>query len=455
MSSGRRRAPARASGRRLVACWISGLLGLWPAWGGGAEPPEREPEGAPDLVEPTRAESAEPDGPAEDRWPERLGPFGVELDDGRSALEVGFAAQLRASLTTTDQAASGPGRNNELVAELRRVRLLLRGRFFDERLTTRFQLSTAPSSLELMDVWLDYRFSPWARLRLGQFKIPYTRHRAQSFTGLVLVDWSVAAKQFGGERQLGVSLHDGLSEGWSYAVGAFTGVNARASFERGLSQIYAEPLPNSSDLTDPAPPAELHPELVVRIAHAAEGIEAKSNSDAAGGGLRHHAGLSATLDAQPAEARDFLLRLAPELLLKAYHLSLNVVAHGGFFRAQSDDWTFGAVGLTAETAWRLHPHLELAGRYSRVDYLQALRADARLRAAELVAGAAAADRADVANGYRAAGGLHSEQEVAIGLNAYIIGDSLKWQHDVAWIHREKDAGGFHDVRARMQLQVAF
>lgn len=451
----------RRGARRLFRVWpwctALGLVGSSSVALAADEPAkvEEAPQTATEPAPPDDWIALPPQAPTRKQWPDQLGPFAIEWDEGSSALEVGFAGQLQTEVTSTDATPSEPERDLEATVFLRRIRLLLRGRFFDERLTTRLQLSTAPNSLELMDYWVEYRFLPDLRLRLGQYKIPYTRHREQSFSRLVLVDWSTATRRFGAERQLGLMLHNGLSEGWSYGLGVFTGVNARSAFETALSTSYAEPLPNPSDLRDPAPPAEVHPEAVLRVAHSAEGIAAETNTDAAGGPLRHHASLSATWDAQPTDAQDFVLRVAPELLLKAYHVSLNVVGHGGFFAATSNDLPLGALGVTGEAAWRLHRHVEVSARYGRVDYLEALRDDALHRANARIAAAAPADRPALVAAYSTVGTLQHEQEGAIGLNVYFVGHSVKWQHDFAWLHRATDRASFNDQRLRMQVQVAF
>ena len=240
---------------------------------------------------------------------------------------------------------------------MRRLRWYLRGAVLDGRLTFLVQLNTTPAALELLDVWADWRFLPTLRLRVGQFKTPFTRHRQQSFTSLPLVDWDVFSTHFGAERQLGAMVHDGGSQDahWVYQLGVFTGVNARAVFARGLATVYSEPLTNPSDLRTFHPATEVHPELVARFGHAAAGVDDRVNSDAAGGGLRYAANFSAAWDLRPSYPVDFAARLAPEVLLKWNHLFLDVAAAAGWFKDAAGAVGLASIGENVEAGWRFFP----------------------------------------------------------------------------------------------------
>lgn len=391
--------------------------------------------------------------------PERVGPFTLTSADGKHRVSLGFVGQLRFELTNRGGAfgASG-GRSTEHAIVLRRVRSLLGASLLEGRLNLGFQLSTAPGSVELMDLWADYRFLPGLRLRLGQFKTPFGRYRWVSFTRLVLVDWPIAAQRFGSERQIGVMLHDGQKDDtpWSWAAGVFAGYGARASFATGLARSYAEPLPNPSNLLDPAAPGAIHPEIFVRLAHNAEGIDAETNSDLRASGFRHSVGLSVAYDFQPVVARDFSLRISPELLLKIHGVSLNLVGYFGFFeKSDGGDFAFGAWGLTGEAAWRFARHFEVSLRGSFVDLLDELRDDARLRAATRLAAATGETRAALEKQYASAGVADTSLEVAVGFNVYLVGHSLKWQTDVAWLRSDSPYETTDAIRVRTQAILAF
>ncbi|MEW5741961.1 MAG: porin [Myxococcota bacterium] len=377
-----------------------------------------------------------------------LGPF--RLGTTENFLEPGFATQLRLSVSgSTDSDARAQ-------VELRRLRLSLRGRFLDGRLTFFFQMNTTPAALELIDVWANVRFLEGLELRVGQFKTPFTRFRGQSFLSLSLADWPVFSTHFGSERQLGLLVHDGGGDGshWVYQVGVFTGVNARASFARGLADVYAEALTNPSDLRTFHGPTSLHPELVARVGHEAAGVHSAQDSDERGGGLRHSLHFSAAWDLRPAYPIDFSARLAPEVLLKWNHVFLDVVAAAGWFKDAAGAVGLASVGENVEAGWRFSPRWEVTGRFSRVDNTDAVRTDALTRAQGLIAAAPADEQADVRAQYASAGTPRWRQEVAAGLNVYLLGDGLKWQTDLTWT-RTVSGATTDEVRLRSQLQLAF
>ena len=82
--------------------------------------------------------------------------------------------------------------------------------FLKEALKFKLHLSTAPPSLELMDYYLNYRAKKeHLQFRFGQYKVPFTRYRIQSFQRLTFVDWSIVTRYFRAERvakQLGFEL---------------------------------------------------------------------------------------------------------------------------------------------------------------------------------------------------------------------------------------------------------
>jgi hypothetical protein len=80
------------------------------------------------------------------------------------------------------------------------------------------------------------------QLRIGQCKVPFTRFRIQSFQRLTFADWPIVTKFFGGERQIGVTLHNGYEDPpvRAYVVGLLSGVNARASHGIGIATVYGE-----------------------------------------------------------------------------------------------------------------------------------------------------------------------------------------------------------------------
>ncbi len=396
-------------------------------------------------------------------WPERLGPYRLVSKDGSSSVKLGFAAQLQLDLLARDVGAEGdpaPGdRAPEATPRLRRVRLLLGGSVLSRSLRYYLQISTAPSSLELMDYFLDYRFHPQARLRVGQFKIPFTNHRDGSFKTLTLVDWSILVAGFGAERQLGLQLHnDGsASSGLFYAVGLFTGQNARKSNNNLLARTWGETLGNPSDLASPAPFEGFHPEICARLAYKSGGIDTHHDTDFKGGGFRFAATLSLSWDLKPDVIRDQALRAGAELLVKARGASFFAAAYLGTGRGDRRfSQRLAMIGALVQASYLVRRRFEIALRYALIHFDQSLLDDARQRAGDIIDAETDPDaRAALEQQYLTAGINRREHEASLGFNWYIIGSSWKLQTDLSWLGHERASAMVSDIRWRTLLQLAF
>jgi len=408
---------------------------------------------------PTSSAHPEP-GEARPQKPPRLGPFTLQSKDGNTRLTFGFAGQLRLSVKSKDP---GGGGERDTAAEVvaRRLRPTFRGTVLTPDLGYYFHLSTTPGSLEFMDLYLDYRLTDAFRFRAGQWKIPFTRYRIRSFKALTSADWAVVSKYFGAERQLGLAVHNGYEKhgALEYELGLFTGVNARASHATGLASVFGEKSPNRSDLTDPAAPSGVHPELVGHVAYNARGINTATDTDWSGGGLRYSVGLSAAWDLNADLVHDLSLRLAPEVLLKWRGLSAFAAFYMGFTRISDRsalDQRLDLLGGLLQVSYLFFSLVEVSARYAVVHLDDSLLATARSRALGLVADAsdAAAQKALTAQ-YKNAGKLQTQQDVTLGVNLYLRGNSLKWQNDVTISSLDRVDGDRTNVTYRSQLQLTF
>ncbi|MBW1877191.1 MAG: hypothetical protein JRJ84_02405 [Deltaproteobacteria bacterium] len=165
------------------------------------------------------------------------GPFVME-DQAGNSLRLRFVGQVQANLDLRSDDDWAPVET----LRFRRVRLLVDTDLLDGRLRTGFQLNTQPGALELMDLWGQVGLGRDISLKVGQFKVPWTRYRAQSFASLLLVDWPIATRFFGAERQLGLMASDGKpgEDRFGWAIGVFAGSNARASFATGVGSAHAD-----------------------------------------------------------------------------------------------------------------------------------------------------------------------------------------------------------------------
>ncbi len=405
--------------------------------------------------------SAAPASKAPAGWPDKIGPFALTDRSGRFSLAVGLAAQLQLRVKSSGTRSD---RDTDASLFMRRIRPTLKGTALSKDLKWYLHLSTAPGSVEFMDFYLDYTFSPYLRLRLGDCKVPFTRYRIQSFKHLTFVNWAVVTRYFGNERQYGVTLHSGYEKPMpvEYAVGVYAGQNLRASNASGLATVYGEARPNPSNLLDPAPLEEPHPEIVGRVAYNLGGIDVGTDTDFAGGSPRFSAGLSVAWDLRPTVHQDLALRLAPEVLFKAFGFSFAALGYVGFVPPEGEDsgaerLRLAVAGALVQASYLLMKRLELSVRYAMVTVDKQVRTEARSRADDLIAAESDATKAAaLKKQYAGAGITRAEHEATLGINVYIIGRSLKWQTDLGYKATERVSKETkHDIQFRTQVGLAF
>ncbi len=381
----------------------------------------------------------------------------LQSSDGQSSLRVGLAAQLRYEVKRPDPAS---GDEDVLYGFVfRRVRPVISGRLLGEELTYLLHLNLVPGATELMDLYVDYAVTPAARLRLGQYKVPFTRHRINSFQDRVMLEWSYETRYFGAERQLGLMVHNDQNNppAFEYQVGLFGGDNVRASNGIGVPLTYGVTPPNVSDLDDPDPLPTMHGELVGHVALNHGGINVRRPSDLEGGPLRWSVGLSAALDFAPVERLDHRLRLAPELWLKTHGYALVLVGYLGLCDevAGTDVFVPGMAGAMISGSYLFAQRYEIGLRYTTVRLFAALRDDARADADARIADESGDAAVELATRLQGIGELIAEHEANVGLNVYLFGTTLKWQTDLGLLLHQRRSSNRYDLVARTQLALAF
>jgi hypothetical protein len=437
------------------------------------EPPPPEllqpaPSEPPPLAEPSASPVPEPPPLAPPRSslpPASSGPPRFQLGDADNRLRVEAIAQLR-----IDAVAERVGDHAvDPTVEVRRLRLRLTGDLLRGALRPFLHLGFDPSrGTELFDLFVDVRIDgPWS-LRVGQWKVPYTRWRINSFARLALGEWGPNLQWFGSERQIGLALHDGAErppEGFELQAGVFTGVNARPVHGNGVSLVSGDPVPGHSALGGRNEAPRLHPELIVHAAWNGAGVDTSSELDRTReASVRASFGVSGAWDLRPDVWRDFALRLAPEAWLKWRGLSLLVLGHFGWraravgldvgAQAEPDDLgRLAASGLMTQLSYRFHVPVALAARVSWVFVDPGFARDARQRAAALVA--AAPDDAALARRYAAAGRVLEEGEVSTAVSWELYEGFVTLWLEGAYLSRLPDEGPRqHGARGRLQAQLA-
>jgi len=117
---------------------------------------------------------------------------------------------------------------------LRRVRPIFAGTLghhFEFQITPDFGVGTTV----LQDAWLDVKYSPKARVRVGKFKSPVGLERLQSATALTFVERAYPTALVP-NRDVGVMLHGDLAGGVvAYAAGVFDGAPDGGSVDLDLA----------------------------------------------------------------------------------------------------------------------------------------------------------------------------------------------------------------------------
>jgi len=406
----------------------------------------------------TTLAEAEPEAPEGRRLPTRLGPARIKVGKGDDWIGFGFATQLEFQY---DQQFEGAGfvKESTETLEFRRIRTTLSSSFVEGRIRSRFQINLTPSAFELIDMWFAFTRFKFATFRLGQFKIPYDRYRAQSFAALSLVDWAPTTRMFGSERQIGAEM---LGIGGflkaEYAIGIFSGTNARAAHGVGITEVYGEVPQNPSDFGFGEVVSEFHPEIAARAAKNFGKINTDTNSDVTGSKeLRHSVGLGIAWDARPKATQDLALRLSAEWLAKIRHLHMNVVSYIAWYEPwEGGQMRFGPIGFMAETGYRFSLMWELALRYSVTYLTSGLRSDARSYGQDQILSATdPVDQAAALEQYGQNGDQITNNELALAGTSHIIGNSLKVIAEAAWMAQGWEAGRRNAFRFNIQLQFLF
>ena len=356
--------------------------------------------------------------------------FIVESSDHQNSLSFSFISQLRLVYDHLDKTLDKPS-DDRLKMEVRRLRFIFSGTILDSDLSYKLQLSTAPGSLEFLDFYFNYKFKNGMQLRYGQFKTPFTSYRMNSFKQLHFSDWAIVSKYFGAERQMGLALHNGYnsSKKLNYIFGIFTGANARASHGIGVAEYFGTDLENPSDLSDPGPSAEFHPELFVHLSHSG-----KLSQDYPHG---YKICFSAAWDLDPAEREDFSSRFAPEIIYYCKNLTIMAIGYWGLAEVYPDTYRHILSGFLGEIAYRVCTIGEVSIRYAEV------RADQ--------------DYALDYQHYQILDGpvFDSDRELTVGFNIDLFDKTLVLQNDISWLRFEDARITRDNYRARSQFQLEF
>lgn len=91
----------------------------------------------------------------------------------------------------------------------------------------------------LADAYIDVLYLPQARLRMGQFKTPFSMEYLTSSTKLDTIELSQAVSKLASKRDVGIQISGEVSELLGYTVGVFNGTGSNAAEENKRKDIIA------------------------------------------------------------------------------------------------------------------------------------------------------------------------------------------------------------------------
>lgn len=202
-------------------------------------------------------------------------------EDGRFSLGMGLLAQ--ALYTVTHDVAE---RDTTQSFELRRARLRVDGHAFGPHNRFFVQLAFSPRDLQVqdghptktpvLDWYLEFDHIPDLTLRVGQYRVPYSRQRRIPIAKLMMVDRSLANFEFNLDRDVGLSLRSPDFMGWGwlrYEYGVFIGEGRDAYAPDGPGMLYVGrlevlPLGIFADYDETDRDRDPHPRLALGGAYA-------------------------------------------------------------------------------------------------------------------------------------------------------------------------------------------
>ncbi len=397
--------------------------------------------------------------------PLKIKPFVLKSEDGLASIKFGLAVQMVYESTWTKVEDEGPHSN---YITFKHIQPGISGNLFTPDFTYKFSFEMVPGKIDVVDAFVDYSFHTHAQLRLGSTYVGFTRLRMNSWTNQALVDFSIGPKYFGSERQVGLTLHNGLDKPGEheYEFGIYTGAPSRPSYDAGLAKVSKEKMLQPMILSEDNDDIDkIHPELVGHYAYNYNGIDVTTETDWEKTNFRCSAGLGLSYDPRPEAYRDFAMRTGLELMMKAYGWSFLTTFWTGFYDKSDEygspevdgNFNYAMLGLVLQSGYLIERYLEIVMRYSHVNVGSDYRKDVQARTQAILDGAAdEAELAELESAYKGAGVLENDNELSLGINGYPLGKHLKLTSDVSLLWQEKVAADTkHDVRLRLLMQMTF
>ena len=169
----------------------------------------------------------------------------IKSGDGDFKMVTRLRAQQRYTLIDNEEGVSHG-------FQLRRARLMFKGNVFVEHNSYKFELAVSPKDMglkpegtisksPLLDWYFHFSQIRDLNLRMGQYKVPYSRQRVVSSGNLQMVDRSLANGEFNLDRDVGMDIRSkdlfGLDM-FRYYAGIYMGEGHSSYSEGDLGMMY-------------------------------------------------------------------------------------------------------------------------------------------------------------------------------------------------------------------------
>lgn len=384
----------------------------------------------------------------------------LESEDGKFALTTRLRAQMRQEILSE---TSGGESELSQVFQIRRARLQFKGHTFNEHNKMKVELAFSPRDLGVRDgqvrrtpllTWyFEFDYLRDLTLRMGQYKIPYSRQRVVSSGDLQLVDRSLANGEFNEDRDIGFDLRSkdlfGLGGYLRYYAGVYMGEgrdfgdrNATADFKlHYLGRLEVLPMGDFKDYKEADIERNLTPKLSLGGAysfhHDAQRDRGVLGSTPDDGGTTNYHSFNV----------DYAFKWYGFSSTGEFHWRKGDRAPGGAMIMDPTDPTLAVLApvSAARNGYGLHVQagylfprtaIEIAARYSGVR------------------GNGTQDPGDLATDTDGFTSLGREDSVGGGLSYYFAGHPWKLQTDFFHSWKDGDQGESEDL-FRLQLQLAY
>jgi hypothetical protein len=320
--------------------------------------------------------------------------FFYKPEHGLFGLKANGRMQTRLTFETVD------GKTETTGFAIPRARLKLKSHLGTKRVVGALQMDFSKLHLGLKDLYVDAEILPKKLvLRVGQFKRPFSRQQITSTGSMLMIERTPLDGYFGAGRDIGLMAHNKIKKSprFEYAAGAFFG------------STFSLPGTLGGEFTDDAGDfrttehawqelqAEAGPALVGRVGVNHGDVKAYQETDFSGGGLRFGVATGGMFDAGLHEGGVPRAVGAVDAIAKAHHFTVNGAAF---------------LGSTTQGE-RFDARPESLGAYLQAGYLLFDHVQPAIKVGRILSSAPEA-------------GL---QEYMVGINAYVLGDQLKWQTD--------------------------